>query len=115
MDFITKIFTVLILAVGLSACASAEKYLAATEARYENGNWYYMSRKNQENFSAKISKDENGNPVLDVKTTATTPEAAMAMAAQANAEFMKYIADILKSVEAQVKAAMGAAALAGGS
>ncbi len=76
------------------------QYTATTEAQYnaETGSWSYKSNKNQENFEAKLVESKAGRQVLEVKTTATTPEAAIAAALQSNLEIQKQISGMLQAL-----------------
>ena len=73
-----------------TGCATVAKdYTASTSAHYKSGDTEiaYDSTKNQENFKAHITIDPATGKVtgLDVETSASTPEAAIAATAQANA------------------------------
>lgn len=87
------------------------QYTASTEASYDakTGSWNYRSNKNQENFEAKIAEFKDGRQVLEVKTTATTPEAAIAAAM---ASFSKAV-DALTLMIQQATAAAKTGAMAG--
>jgi hypothetical protein len=94
---------ILILMMIVSGCGVAN-FAGSTEARYENGNMYYKSNKNQENFKAKLSLDANGKlTALDIQTTATTPESAIAAALQSNLVTQQMINDLLQTVLPLVK------------
>ncbi len=99
------------LLLSIAGCASADKFLGRTIATYEAGKFSYDSNKNQEGFKAKIGLDETGKlKELDIQSTATTPEAAMVAAAQANRE----IASVLRELVPLLKAAVSGAALGAG-
>lgn len=100
----------LALLLSLNGCG-ANYFTATTEASYDakTGSWSYKSNKNQENFEAKIAEFKDGRQVLEVKTTATTPEAAIAAAM---ASFSKAI-DALTLLVQQATAAAKTGAAAG--
>jgi len=85
-------------------------YTAMTEAEYnaETGSWRYRSNKNQEAFEAKIV-EYRGKQTLEVKTTATTPEAAIAAAMASMAKLV----DTLNALASQLAATAKAGALSG--
>jgi hypothetical protein len=92
------------LAAALLAVAGcgANFFACTTKASFnKDGTWSYESCKNQENFKAEIGKDRAGNPLAKVETTATTPEAAIAAAAEA----LKEAFVVLKDAMAMAKAA----------
>ena len=73
----------------MSGCTTAQ-YSASTEASFsKDGTWSYKSSKNQENFKAKIAEAADGSKSVEVETTATTPESAVAAALQTNLEALK--------------------------
>lgn len=78
------------LLLSINGCASM--YLGKTEATFETPNGLkgsYISNKNQENFSAKATTGPDGKiNGVDIKTTATTPEAAMMAALESMRLFM---------------------------
>jgi len=79
----------------LSGCASM--YLGTTEVSFKDGEWKYSSNKNQTDLAAEIGTDAKGKPFAKIKTTSTTPEAAMAAALQAQLLYGQIIQDLLKA------------------
>lgn len=78
---------------------SAANYLGSTEASFnKDGTWSYKSNKNQENFKAKLATDASGASSVEVETTASTPEAAIAAALQSNLEALKALNESLKLI-----------------
>lgn len=83
-----------LLAIALSTgCASM--YLGSTEACYKTADGTeicYKSNKNQESFSAKVGLDAATGKLnnLDIQTTATTPESAIAATAQFNMKLLEF-------------------------
>ena len=98
----------------LSASCGVNQYTATTKAAYnaETGSWSYESNKNQENFEAKIG-ELKGKPVLEVRTTASTPEAAIAAALQSNLEISKQISALIQSILPLIQKAANVAATTG--
>ena len=95
------IATLLAFLLSASGCATVAKdFTASTTASYTpGGQVYYQSTKNQENFHAKIELDADGKvKSLDVSTTATTPEAAIAAALSSQAAAMKAFTDLVNMV-----------------
>jgi phosphoenolpyruvate carboxylase len=95
-----KLFLLAFLFLG----CGVNQYTATTKASYENGNWYWLSNKNQENLKAKLGKDRDGNPIFEIETTATTPEAAIAAAMQSFALVQQQFAELLKQLGPLLKA-----------
>ena len=83
----------------VSGCASW--YLGTTKATYDGKTFFWESSKNQEGLKATLGKDKDGNPIATIETTATTPEAAIAAAAEA----LKEAFVVLKDAMAMAKAA----------
>ena len=75
--------------LALNGCSTVKDNTASTSARFKNvdNEIEYNSNKNQENFKADVTLDPETGKItgLHVETTATTPEAAMAATAKANA------------------------------
>jgi len=92
-----------------SACSTVDKdFTARTIATYKNAGTEvnYNSSKNQENFKADVEFDAAGKVTkLHVETTATTPEAAITAAANAQAQALKLANDALQALLPLVKAA----------
>ena len=93
----------------LAGCATVDKdFTARTTATYKhNGTEVgYNSSKNQENFKADLEFDATGQVTkLHVETTATTPEAAITAAANAQAQALKLASDALNAVIPLLKGA----------
>jgi len=84
----------------LTGCATVSKdFTARTVASANKDGFSYDSTKNQESLEAMGEIDpETGKMKFSVKTTATTPEAAIAAASAANAAVMQAISELLKTV-----------------
>lgn len=84
-----KILTLTVSMLFVGCATVAKDYTASTSASYQAGDTSlkYDSTKNQENFKADIVIDPATGKLtqLHVETTATTPEAAIAATAKANA------------------------------
>jgi hypothetical protein len=104
-----------ILLLLLSSC-TASQYLGKTVATANKDGFYYESNKNQEGMNAqgKINP-ATGEMAFDVKTTSTTPEAAIAAALQTNLEAQKQLGVILQAIMPllQQAAQIGATAAGG--
>lgn len=88
----------------LSGCG-ASYFSASTTASYEQGKLYYTSTKNQENFHANAGFDDQGNlKSLDVTTTATTAESAIAAAMQSLSKLIDVLTEQLKAASAAAMA-----------
>jgi hypothetical protein len=95
-------------------CMGVDKYTARTTVHYKAPGVEadYDSNKNQENFKAKVGFDAQGKiNALDIETTATTPEAAIAAALQSNAQILKSVNDLLNTVLPLIKTAATKGAL----
>jgi len=114
-DFGTLRLTIAVIIIALfalSGCTTSKDLLGNTTASYVNGNFSWDSTKNQENLDATY--DKQGEDVkFTIKTTATTPEAAMLAVAQVRLAEMKLIADLIDKLVNQL--ATGAAAKGAGS
>jgi len=96
------------LAVTLSltaGCATVAKdFTASTTASYKAGDTMldYSSTKNQENFKANITLDPETGKVtgLNVETTATTPESAIAATAIARQKELEFLQKLLDRIPA---------------
>ena len=103
-----KIFiyaTLLALVLSITGC-SASWFSCSTEATYnKDGEWSYKSCKNQEDFKARIVKSANGTQTVEVETTATTAEAAIAQAGKAIGRMADVLSTLIPLLE---KAAMAA-------
>jgi len=95
-----RLFGYLTLLVMLSGCA--KQFLGSTEASY--GDYSYSSTKNQENLKASFTKDKDGMTTFTIETTATTPEAAIAAAAQAYARSIEMLTGVIDKLTAGAKA-----------
>jgi hypothetical protein len=106
----------LVVFLSIAGCGVAH-FTAETVVDYETPGGvkaHYKSNKDQQDFKAKVSVDEQGRiKDLDIQTTATTPEAAIAAAAQANALAMQMLADVLKQLLPLLQKAAAAGATAG--
>ncbi len=91
-----------------AGCATVDKdFTARTTASYKhNGTEVgYTSSKNQENFKADLEFDPQGKVTkLHVETTASTPEAAITAAANAQAQALKLASDALNTLLPLLKA-----------
>lgn len=84
--------------LSLSACGVSQ-YTANTTASVSPGNGFaYSSNKNQENLDATGDMNPDGTVHFTVKTTATTPDAAIAAALQSNLEAQKQLTAILQAI-----------------
>jgi len=100
----------LILFGTLAGCSvlgfKADQFSANTTASANKEGFSYSSNKNQENLSADGEFDPaTGKTKFTVKTTASTPEAAIAAALQANAMAITAFSEIMKVVIPLAKAA----------
>ena len=80
----------------------ARQFLGSTEASY--GDYTYSSTKNQENLKADFSKSPDGTTTFKIETTATTPEAAIAAAAQAYARSIELLSGVIEKLSSGAKA-----------
>ena len=104
--FLWRMSLFLILAILLfttQGCVSM--FTAKTTATYDGKTFTWESTKNQEGLDATLGKDKDGNPLATIKTTATTPEAAIAAAAAAQAKFMDAMAGLIQTLTGVAKAA----------
>lgn len=102
-----KIFIPILL---LAGCATVQKdFTARTTATYSpTAGISYDSTKNQENFKAHVKFAPDGKVTeLDVETTATTPEAAIAAAQQSQAQALKIANDALSVLLPILKSVVG--------
>lgn len=93
-----KILTLAVSFLLFTGCSTVDKYLGRTTASYTDGNFAWDSNKNHENLDASYEKSADGSVKARLKTTATTPEAAMAAAAADNAAAHKNFSEILKEL-----------------
>lgn len=92
LDKISWLILFVALVTLTTGCSTADQYLGSTEASYDapGVKGYYKSNKNQQGFKASMVLGEDGKMrTLNVETTATTPEAAIAAAAMTNLEIIK--------------------------
>ena len=90
----------------LNACSAP---LGKTVAKY--GDAYYESNKNQEGFSLKSEWDDTGKiKTLNLQTTATTPEAAIAAMAQRDMAMIEMFREWGREILPLLKAAAAGAA-----
>lgn len=86
----------------ITGCASM--YLGKTTASFETPGGLkgsYESNKNQENFSASALVGPDGKITgVDIKTTATTPEAAMAAALAVQTEVLRQLMPLIQKAGA---------------
>jgi len=95
---------VAIAAVVFSVTGCASMYLGKTTASFETPAGLkanYESNKNQENFSVTATIGEDGKITgVDIKTTATTPEAAMAAALSFQTELLRQLMPLIQKAAA---------------
>ena len=107
----------LFLVIGFVGCMPVSQLTANTTVTYKDGKgkeFFYSSNKNQEGLDAHGDFDTDGNiKGLSVKTTATTPEAAIAAALQSNIALQAQVGQLLQSVLPLIQSA-AQGALAGG-
>lgn len=107
-----KMFAVIIIVLTsmLGGCSilgfRTDQFSASTSASANKDGFQYTSTKNQENLSAEGEIDPaTGKMKFKVNTTASTPEAAIAAALQANAMAIQAFSEIMKEVIPLAKAA----------
>ena len=84
----------------------ADQFTAQTKAAANKDGFSYESGKNQESLDASGEIDpKTGKMTFKVKTTSSTPEAAIAAALQANAQAMQVLSEIMKEIIPIAKAA----------
>lgn len=89
------------LALLLSLAGCAKMLTCETVVTHEAGKFAYRSCKNQENLYAKAALDESGKiKDIEVTTTATTPEVAMAGALAVQTELMRQLLPLLNKITA---------------
>ena len=94
--------------LALNGCSTVNKdYTACTTSLFKSAGTEvsYNSCKNQENFKADLTLDPETGKItgLHVETTATTPEAAMAATAKANAATAAMLEKFLGMVVTNVR------------
>ena len=83
----------------ISCGTQAKDYLGETEVRIsKDGEWYYKSNKNQELLKASIGTDQSGRPNATIETTASTPEAAIANVAAAQARLAETLNNFITNI-----------------
>lgn len=89
-----------ILIFSLTGCGlMAKDYLGETVVHIgADGSYDYRSNKNQELLKASIATDSNGRPVASIETTASTPEAAIAATAAANARMSETLNNFMNNI-----------------
>ena len=87
----------IVLCLALTGCG-ASYFACTTKASYDpaTGAFQYESCKDQQNFHAKMSQGEDGKPIAEVSTTATTPEAAIAAAMQSLAKLLDTLGPLIE-------------------
>ena len=104
---------ILVLFLSLTSSCGANFFTANTTASYELPNGeklLYSSNKDQQGFKVHMGAGPDGKlRILDIETTAATPEAAIAAAMQSMAKLV----DTLNALVSQLAATAKAGALAG--
>jgi len=106
----TKYLAIMALVFILGGCSTVAKdYTASTSASYTNKDGTalkYDSTKNQENFKAHVAIDPRTGSItgLDIETSASTPEAAIAATANANARIAALLEKLLGMIPASAMA-----------
>lgn len=98
-----SLIAVIIAALVLTSCATADQYLGRTTVNYQGPGITasYDSNKNQQDFKAKVSFDEEGKVKdLDISTTATTPESAIIAISKERLESLQLIRDLMAQIQA---------------
>ena len=98
----------------LFAGCGAQQFTANTSASAGKGGFNYSSNKNQENLKATGEQAADGSFKFSVETNASTPESAIAAAANAQAAATKAMSDILGAILPLMQTAVQGAALANG-
>jgi|GEM_PF-2732486 hypothetical protein len=115
---VVTVFALTLAGCGVLGPSVQRNSTANTTASYKvvNGNpeVFYSSNKDQQGFSAKVVLDDAGRPKeFTVATSANTPEAAIAAAAEAQAKAMDSLTQVLNAVLPLVAAAVQGGAAGG--
>ncbi len=88
--------------LSMTAGCGASYFACTTKASYDPriGAFSYESCKDQQNFKAQIGRDETGNTLAKIETTATTPEAAIAAAMQSLAKLIDAVVPLIEKAVA---------------
>ena len=109
MSITNRAMLILLGVLLLSGCGflgfKADQFVAQTTAKANKDGFAYSSGKNQESLAATGEMTKDGTFKFSVNTTASTPEAAIAAALQANAQAMQVLSELMKEIIPIAKAA----------
>jgi hypothetical protein len=106
-------YSLLAMAVLLSACGVQQQYTAGTTASATRNGFQFDTHQNQ-SLKASGQMGADGSLSFEVQAEAVTPESAIAAAANANAAATKALTDVLSAILPIVQQAVQAGAASQG-